>query len=118
MRSGPHSDPGPDDDDDGYLVSFGRETNDAPGRTGLRAAASYRHSVPQPNVVLLSPSETIRSNRRRRSHVPSIVPSASENGSGAEEPRQQFLRQPSQRLETSTYLALNVNITSDCVVDV
>jgi len=48
-----------------------------------------------------------------RSHVPSIVPSASENGSDAEEPRQrqrQFLRQPSQRLETSTYLSLNVII--------
>lgn len=33
--------------------------------------------------------------------MPSIVPSASENGSDAEKPQQQFLRQPSQRLETS-----------------
>lgn len=78
--------------------------NDAPGRTGLRAPTLLCRHIRVPiyiiyiyNIIILHSLQTSisRSNRRQRSHVPNIEPSASENGSDPEQPQQrqqQFLR--------------------------
>lgn len=73
------------------------------------------------NIIILHSLQTSisRSNRRQRSHVPTIEPSASENGSDPEQPQQQrqqqFLRQPSQQLKTSEYLFVNECLTVEFI---